>query len=288
VTETAQTYDTIEHPGDSLIHHGPMSSRVYLMKLARPDCPALIDDVETLARERGYGKIFAKAADFSREAFLERGFVQEAHVPRFYAGREDAFFWAKFLEPARAHDPRETVIADVLAAARAKQIPAGDIGAPPPLDPRFTLRAARPLDAEAMVEVYKIVFETYPFPIHDPDYLRKTMAENIAYFVVLDGDRVVAVASSEMDVKGSNVEMTDFATLPDYRGSGIAVAFLHEMEKAMRQRGIQTAFTIARALSFGMNIAFAKRGYAFAGTLINNTNICGSLESMNVWHKPMG
>ena len=46
-----------------------------------------------------------------------------------------------------------------------------------------------------------------------------------------------------------------------------------------------TSYTIARSLSYGMNITFAKMGYIYGGTLINNTNICGSLESMNIWYK---
>jgi len=254
------------------------------MKLAREDSPGLIDEVVKLAKEKGYGKVFAKAPAFAREAFLERGFAQEAHVPGFYNGKEDAFFWGKYLDPDRATDDREWTIEEVLAASRAKQ----GQGDHPSLDPRYSWRVAGPEDAPGMVEVYKVVFETYPFPIHDPEYLRKTMQSNIVYFVALEGDRIVAVSSSEMDEKGSNVEMTDFATLPECRGSGVAVYLLYEMEKAMRDRGIQTAYTIARALSFGMNITFAKLGYEFGGTLTNSTNICGSLESMNVWYKPLG
>ena len=38
----------------------------------------------------------------------------------------------------------------------------------------------------------------------------------------------------------------------------------------------------------GMNITFAKHGYHYAGTLNNNTNICGRIESMNVWYKSLG
>jgi hypothetical protein len=34
-----------------------------------------------------------------------------------------------------------------------------------------------------------------------------------------------------------------------------------------------------------MNATFAKAGYSFGGTLINNTNISGDIESMNVWYK---
>jgi len=32
-----------------------------------------------------------------------------------------------------------------------------------------------------------------------------------------------------------------------------------------------------------MNITFAKAGYRYAGTLVNNTDISGTIESMNVW-----
>ena len=53
----------------------------------------------------------------------------------------------------------------------------------------------------------------------------------------------------------------------------------------MKRQGMHTAYTIARSLSAGMNITFAKLGYVFAGTLTNNTNISGKIESMNVWYK---
>ena len=56
----------------------------------------------------------------------------------------------------------------------------------------------------------------------------------------------------------------------------------------MKDKDIITAYTIARAISFGMNITFAKNGYKYSGTLKNNTNISGKLESMNVWYKYLG
>jgi beta-lysine N6-acetyltransferase len=37
-----------------------------------------------------------------------------------------------------------------------------------------------------------------------------------------------------------------------------------------------------------MNVTFSRAGYTFTGTLINNTNIGGSIESMNVWYKRLG
>ena len=46
-----------------------------------------------------------------------------------------------------------------------------------------------------------------------------------------------------------------------------------------------TYFSIARSLSAAMNITFAKNGYRYGGTLGNNTNIAGRIESMNIWYK---
>ncbi len=125
----------------------------------------------------------------------------------------------------------------------------------------------------------------YPFPIHDEDYIRETMASNVHYYGVLDGDRIVALASSEFDFDAQNVEMTDFATLPEYLGNGLAVHLLKRMEDGLKDGEIKTAYTIARAFSAGMNITFARMGYQFGGTLLNNTNISGNIESMNIWYK---
>jgi putative beta-lysine N-acetyltransferase len=91
-----------------------------------------------------------------------------------------------------------------------------------------------PKDARQLAEVYKTVFETYPFPIHSSDYLARTMGENIVYFGVREGERLVAVSSCEMDAASKNVEMTDFATLPGYRAKKLASYLLLEMENEMR------------------------------------------------------
>ncbi len=59
------------------------------------------------------------------------------------------------------------------------------------------------------------------------------------------------------------------------------------MEEKSFKLGIKTVFTIARAKSPGMNITFARSGYDYGGTLVNNTNISGQIESMNVWYKSL-
>jgi putative beta-lysine N-acetyltransferase len=79
--------------------------------------------------------------------------------------------------------------------------------------------------------------------------------------------------------------MTDFATSAGHRGRGLGHALLGMLEEEASSRGLRTAYTIARASSVGMNIVFARRGYDFGGLLVNNTGICGAIESMNVWHR---
>jgi len=148
----------------------------------------------------------------------------------------------------------------------------------------FSCRIADKADTDEMALVYRTVFASYPFPVFDPAYLRKIMGSTL-FFGVWEGDELVALSSAEMDEESSSVEMTDFATMAAWRGHGLALYLLQQMETEMKQRGIRTFFTIARAYSHGMNISFARNGYAYAGTLTNNTDISGNLESMNVWYK---
>ena len=53
----------------------------------------------------------------------------------------------------------------------------------------------------------------------------------------------------------------------------------------MSQEGMKLSYTIARATSYPINRVFSGAGYKYGGRLTNNTNICGSIESMNVWYK---
>jgi putative beta-lysine N-acetyltransferase len=96
---------------------------------------------------------------------------------------------------------------------------------------------------------------------------------------------MTAISAAEIDFNNHSAEMTDFATLAKQRSRGLAGCLLAKMEQAMIQQGITTLFSIARALSPAMNITFAKFGYTYGGTLVNNTNISGRIESMNIWYK---
>jgi len=276
--------DQMEKIGKSWIQHGPLNKRVYLIKLAHSDYPDIMEEIETLVQSRGYTKIFTKVPAWAYAGLRNRGYVQEAFIPAFYHGEGDLFFMSKFMDPQRAVIPEShafSVIDDLKKALFRRNLSPSKAT----IKPGLAMRVCNPDDRENLADIYRQVFQSYPFPIHDPKYILKTMKSRVIYFGVYDQNKLVAASSAEMDLKEKNAEMTDFATLPKYRGKSISSALLQVMEQDMKDRGIFTLFTIARALSAGMNITFAKNGYRFSGTLINNTNISGKIESMNIWYK---
>lgn len=277
------TTDIIEKLGSSLIQHGQFNDRIYLMKLALEDYPEIITNLNNLALAKGYTKIFAKVPAWAKEEFIANEFREEGFVPGFYQGEETAYFLGKYFSEMRKVSRDQSEIEKIISVSKGK---AGQ-GLSGEVSQNYIIKVANTTDVEEMAQVYQQVFATYPFPIHDPKYLLETMQDNVVYFAMTHQDRIVALASSEMDFKARNVEMTDFATLPDYLGNAFAGFLLQEMEKEMKKRNIKTAYTIARAISFGMNVTFAKVGYKYSGTLINNTNISGNLESMNIWYKKL-
>ena len=274
--------DTVTTIGGTLVQHGRLSDRIYVMHLSPADLPGILDDLDALAESERYSKIFAKVPASALSSFISRGYVVEARVPGFFRGREDGYFASKFLDAKRRWESGD--VAAVLAAVREK---AGD-GCPVVLPEGWTCAPAAEDDADDLAVLYGEVFATYPFPIADPGYLRETMAGDYRYFVVrTEEGRLAAASSAEIYREDENVEMTDFAVHPDFRGKNLSSLLLLRMEEEMRVAGMKTAFTIARALSYPINAVFARAGYAWGGTLVNNTNICGGFESMNVWYRPL-
>lgn len=275
--------DLIEPFYGATIQHGPQSDRIYVMHAGASEPGLLAARLAELAIRKGYTKIIAKIPEAAAASFFELGYRREAEIPGFYRNGETAFFMARFFDDARACTAEASAIARILELAR--QAAAEHRHDPAPGSCQII--RCRPADAMEMSEIYRKVFPSYPFPIDQPAYLQETMLSHIEYFGVRDKNRLVALASSEMDRENRNVEMTDFATLPERRGKSLSLLLLMTMEREMRKEGFGTAYTIARSLSPGMNLTFARSGYAFGGTLVNNTGISGGIESMNVWHKPL-
>ncbi|MDU9048653.1 MAG: putative beta-lysine N-acetyltransferase [Candidatus Electrothrix sp. Rat3] len=272
--------DKIEEFQGSTIQHGPYNDRIYLMRLADHASADFPQQLIRLAETKGYSKIFAKVPKDASADFIQVGFEKEAEIPGFFFGRTSALFLGYYLKNARKQENDLAQLKNILHLAQDK----GETAVPSP-DARFRLRQCLRDDVPEMAAIYGQTFASYPFPIHEADYLLETMQTHVTYFgAEIDGG-LAALASAEMDREAANVEMTDFATLPEQAGNNLSLHLLHRMEKAMQELDIRTAYTIARAASPAMNITFARAGYIFAGRLKNNTNISGRIESMNVWYK---
>ena len=277
--------DKIEKIGNaSIIQHGQLNKRVYLMKLDSTDCPlTIIQEINKLARENKYTKIFCKIPASAAPLFLANGFLPEAQIPAFYNNEEAAFFVSKFLSSDRLLEIETDRLSDLSKLLNEQK--SMSIGAKSASTDGITLRRLDKADYEQITEIYREVFVTYPFPIYNPGFILKSIEDGTQYYGAEIEGKLVALASAEIDKKGKNAEMTDFATLPQFRGRSLAVLLLGEIEKAMKVQGITTLYTIARLNSVGMNKTFLKMNYCYSGTLIKNTHIAGKIESMNVLYK---
>jgi len=271
--------DKTEKIGQSLIQHGKDSDRIYLMKLHPSDAASIIPVLFDLAHKNGYTKIFAKIPATYYPQFLMAGFQIEATVPGFYSGNEDGLFLGHYLDPSRKSIKYkylktlgELLISDVNSLEQQQT-------------DEYSFRILNEEDIEQMTDVFHQVFASYPFPIFDPHYLKETMEDGVIYFGAFKEERMTGISSAETDASSLNAEMTDFAVLPEARGKRLALHLLNQMEQHLKNSSYKTLYTIARLHSPSMNKTFMNMSYKFAGTLINNTQISGGIESMNIWYK---
>lgn len=275
--------DLIEKIGKSLIQHGKINNRIYIMKLFPNDAEKVMDRCTELCKINNYSKIFAKVPNKIFDLFKTEGFEVEAKIPNFYKGEEDCVFLAKYLDSNREKLENHKELINVQKIVKKKE----SIDVPSPLSKNYKMQIMTKSDTKLMAELYKKVFNSYPFPIFDEAYLAQTMDEGVKYAGIWHENRLISLASAETCFEFKNSEMTDFATLSEYRGNNLALNLLKFLESKLIIEGYKTLYTIARANSIGMNATFKKNNYEYAGLLKNNTNIGGSIESMNVWYKEL-
>jgi len=255
------------------------NERIQVLHYEARDPGAMIDKLSAEARRRGYGKLFLKAPEFDREALEDVGMVQEATIKGYFCG-EPADVMALYLDKSRMERPHEAEQREILESIVSRPADSSIPGLPS----GYRMSAAGPADAVELAELYATVFASYPFPITDSAYLISTMKTHVVYRIVRDAEGVlVAAASAETCHRYRNAEMTDFATLPNQRGLGLAQHLLAALEDDMLEASIPNLYTIARARSAGMNRVFYNRGYELTGTLVNNCHIAGRFEDMHVW-----
>ena len=218
----------------------------------------------------------------SREAdilfFQSNGFTQEAFIQGYFNG-VDMFFLTRYFSEARGFSPAQAEAQQIVEKIVSEERLVTDH------DLKIVSLATRE-DADELSRLFASIFKVYPTPLDDSNHIRKTMEEGTIYVVIREDNKIVSVASAEINQMFNNAELTDCATLPEAQGKGYMKKLLLKLEEVLRAREINCLYTIARSQSYSMNKAFYQLGYVFGGSMINNCYIYSGLEDMNVWYKP--
>lgn len=254
--------------------------RLKILDYECSDYPGMLQRLAWLASSNSFDKIFVKARAKDFQQFLSHGYMNEG-VLRYYFNGEDAYVLSRFSSLKRASSSdliRESeMIEDIIY--NSKPSPKREL----PKD--VAIVHAKEEHIPQLVFIYRQVFETYPSPLTNPDYIKSVMKRNTHFVLALANGEPIAAASADVNEKHSNAEMTDCATVKEAQGQGIMQFLLAELEAKARSMNIKTAYSLARSLSPGMNKSFFRLKYEYSGRLINNCDIFGEFEDLNIWVK---
>ncbi|MGM0776556.1 MAG: putative beta-lysine N-acetyltransferase [Bacillota bacterium] len=239
-----------------------------------------VHEAEKTAKEHQCEKLIFRGRVENYIDLLSMGFQCEAVIDGYFHG-SDQYFFCKYFSDERRNNghwiSEDSIVKNVTALDRNP-----DVIMPPS---EYQLIKIKEQDAEKMAELYSEVFKIYPTPLHDPSYIKKTIREGTIYYAFQYKGDLVSAASAEVNLFYKNAELTDGATLPSHRKHGLMKILLEKLEKDLKSQGVFCAYSIARALSFGMNAVLHQLGYSYRGRLLNNCYIFDKLENMNVWVK---
>lgn len=257
--------------------------RLKVLSYKARDYEAMVAKFAFLADANKFDKIWVQANSKDWEEFLRHGYILEGLLK--YANRGATVFMVSKFKSQRRIQSRTLMkeirlieeIMERKKKSKPKALPAG-----------YTLDYAREEDVGGMLELYRRVFKTYPSPLTYKEYLLSNLHREAIFRVIRnDVGNVVAAASADLDPGRLSAELTDCATHPDDRGKGLMSILLAALEADLRQLNYVCAYTLARAPSYGMNAAFYSLGYEFNGRMINNCDIYGDFEDMNLWVKDL-
>lgn len=239
--------------------------------------PALAEMAQKLA----LGKVIIFAPQQDSADLESSGYGCEGKITAYFRG-ETAYVYTLFTDPRRKQSGYRQQEAELLNTIKHSQPAArnSDLG-------DLQIRTAGEEDIEKLLQLYSRTFKSYPSPLMEKAYMQQIMRRNVVFICAFNGNQPVSSASLEMDLENANAELTDCATLSQYRGRGLLQEIMNRLEDRAREIGLVVLYSLARAGSYGMNASLHKLGYNFEGKLVNNCHIGGRYENMNIWVKPL-
>ncbi|MET3728589.1 putative beta-lysine N-acetyltransferase [Fictibacillus halophilus] len=238
--------------------------------------------LEEEAKNNGFHKIIVKSKRDDIASWQEIGYINEGEFKGYFNGAS-AYAMCKYLTNERRNSEywvdEDRILRDVLKLETGTKNQ--------PLQNNYFLRMADVQDAESLAGLYGDVFQVYPTPMNDAEYVRKMIKSGTLFCVIEHEGKIISAASADVNETYNNAEITDCATIPEHRKFGLMKHLIDQLEKELFQRNIYCSYSIARGLSFGMNAVFHQKGYVYKGRLANNCKIFDKYEDMNIWVKDL-
>ncbi|WP_406686890.1 putative beta-lysine N-acetyltransferase [Rossellomorea vietnamensis] len=273
-----QIYEYIQQPKvEATIYKDDYNRRLRVDEF-RGNAGSLLEHMVNMAETHRFEKIIVKAKSNQVAHLMEKGFIVEGGVNGYFRG-DSAFFMSKFLTDDRRNSSFWRKEDDILQAVQQLDRKT--------MEGSGLISVATAGKAEKLADLYQEVFTLYPVPLQNPDYIRESMKNGTIFVYIEEDGRIISAASAEISANNKNAELTDCATRSSHRKGGYMKHLLTKLEDELVKQNIFCAYTIARALSFGMNAAFHQLGYRYGGRLANNCIIFDKMEDMNIWEKDL-
>ncbi|KGP70961.1 putative beta-lysine N-acetyltransferase [Pontibacillus yanchengensis] len=258
----------------------PINKRIKVYKLPEEMNEEHLEQLKTVAKEVACDKIiFYTRSNTEEESRVQRfGSHFEGEIKGFLNG-EDAKIYSFYIDPIRNQANPDNVI------SRIKELNLSKPTKRDGLEEGYTMIWGKEEHADEMASLYRSVFDHYPTPIGDPEFLIKMMRNDVHFSLIYCGEELVSACSADIFTDFNAAEFTDCATLPNQRGKGLLSYQYPFLEKRMKELGIRTMFSYTRAISMGMNIVAAQQGFTYGGCMVQNSMIGTGIEDMNIWYK---
>ena len=238
-----------------------------------------INRIVHFAAKENLGKVICNCDANSFENFINAKFHLEGKIDGYFQG-EDAFCMSYFIRSSRKlHKSLNKENLFLVESLNAGNSFVYDNNF------KYEIRDAKESDAKEIAKLFSNTFFTSPSLVHDEEYLKKTMNKKTLYKVAVDNGKIISVASADLNSLNLNAEITNCATYPKYRCKGVLSNIVYSLELNLKNMGFICLYSLARSISPGINLVLSKHGYKFRGRLINNSNICGTFEDVNIWVK---
>ncbi len=261
--------------------------RVRVPDYQAQDISALVNYLDILGSESQAGKIIVYAPGDDWQKFLAFGYRLEGMMKTYFRG-DPVYLMSRFLSPDRSGS--EHLVNEDLILKKIHQRERGCAERKKGSDSTiYTVRNLQADDINAVMDIFRDVFVTYPSPVEERQYFEALTGEegNIMLIAEHKGE-IAGMISADIDNRHLSAELTDCVTLPEHRGRGVMGLLIDHIEEKLVRRKLKCLYSLTRAGIPPINAVMYKKGYTYRGRLINNCDIGGRYENMNIWEKSIG